>query len=143
VGTELLIELDRSGHAPLRRQLETSLRTAIEAGYLPDGTRLPSSRSLAAQLGVSRGVVVDAYEQLIAQGFLVSRARTAPVVSAGEAPAPAPPRPAATYRFRLNPTAPDLRLFPRRAWQLATAAVARATAAVMVGLGLRLVIEAR
>lgn len=122
---ELLIELDRSSREPLRRQLETRLRAAIEDGSLPDGTRLPSSRSLAQQLAVSRGVAVDAYEQLIAQGFLVSRPRQAPVVRAGEATRPAAPRPAARYRFVLNPNAPDLSLFPRRLWLQATAEAMR------------------
>jgi GntR family transcriptional regulator / MocR family aminotransferase len=118
---ELLIELDRARREPLRRQLETRLRAAIQDGSLRDGTTLPSSRSLAEQLAVSRGVVVDAYEQLAAQGFLVSRPRQVPVVRAGEARRPAPPRPAARYRFVLSPNAPDLSLFPRRLWLKATA----------------------
>jgi GntR family transcriptional regulator / MocR family aminotransferase len=123
--SELLIELDRASREPLRRQLESGLRAAIEDGSLPDGTRLPSSRGLAAQLAVSRGVVVDAYEQLIAQGFLLSRPRQAPVVRAGAARRPAPPRPAARYRFPLSPNAPDLSLFPRRLWLRATAEAMR------------------
>jgi GntR family transcriptional regulator/MocR family aminotransferase len=122
---ELLIELDRASHQPLRRQLEARLRAAIQDGSLPDGTRLPSSRSLAEQLAVSRGVVVDAYEQLIAQGFLIARPRQVPVVRAGEARGPAPPRPAARYRFVLSPNAPDLSLFPRRLWLQATAEAMR------------------
>jgi GntR family transcriptional regulator/MocR family aminotransferase len=122
---ELLVELDRASREPLRRQLETRLRAAIEDGSLPDGTRLPSSRSLAEQLAVSRGVVVDAYEQLIAQGFLIARPRQVPVVRAGEARRPAPPRPAPRYRFVLSPNAPDLGLFPRRLWLRATAEVMR------------------
>lgn len=122
---ELLIELDRASREPLRRQLETRLRAAIQDGTLPDGTRLPSSRSLAEQLAVSRGVVVDAYEQLIAQGFLLSRPRQVPVVRAGEARRPAPPRPATRYRFVLSPNAPDLSLFPRRLWLQATAEAMR------------------
>jgi GntR family transcriptional regulator / MocR family aminotransferase len=123
--SELLIELDLGRSEPLRRQLETKLRRAIEDGSLADGTRLPSSRSLAEQLGVSRGVVVDAYEQLIAQGFLDARPRQVPVVRAAAAPAPAPRRPASRYRFVLNPTVPDLSLFPRRLWVQATADVMR------------------
>ncbi len=123
--SELLIELDRASREPLRRQLETRLRAAIEDGSLPDGTGLPSSRSLAEQLAVSRGVVVDAYEQLTAQGFLVSRPRQVPVVRAGEARRPAPPRPPARYRFALSPNAPDLSLFPRRLWLRATAEAMR------------------
>jgi GntR family transcriptional regulator/MocR family aminotransferase len=75
---------------------------------------------------VSRGVVVDAYEQLAAQGFLLSRARTVPVVRAGDVRLPAPPRqPPSRYRYVLSPNAPDLSLFPRRAWARATAEVMR------------------
>jgi GntR family transcriptional regulator / MocR family aminotransferase len=122
---ELLIELDRASREPLRRQLEARLRAAIQDGSLPDGTRLPSSRSLAEQLAVSRGVVVDAYEQLIAQGFLLSRPRQVPVVRAGEARRPTRPRPAARFRFVLSPNAPDLSLFPRQLWLRATAEAMR------------------
>ena len=99
---ELLIELDRAAREPLRRQLETWLRAAIADGSLPDGTRLPSSRSLAQQLAVSRGVVVDAYEQLIAQGLLVSRPRQLLVVRAVAARTAAPPRLPARYRYPLT-----------------------------------------
>jgi GntR family transcriptional regulator/MocR family aminotransferase len=116
---ELLIELDRASREPLRHQLERRLRSGIEDGSLPDGARLPSSRSLAEQLGVSRGVVVDAYQQLTAQGFLLCRARTAPLVCAQMVPPPAPPRLTSPFRFFLNPTAPDLSLFPRRLWSRA------------------------
>jgi GntR family transcriptional regulator/MocR family aminotransferase len=118
---ELLVELDRTSREPLRHQLERRLRSAIEDGSLPDGTRLPSSRNLAEQLSVSRGLVVDAYQQLIAQGLLRSRPRKAPIVCVPEIPAPAPPRPTSPYRFVLNPNAPDLSLFPRRLWLQATA----------------------
>lgn len=122
---ELLIELDRASRESMRHQLGRRLRAGIEDGSLPEAARLPSSRSLAEQLGVSRGVVVDAYEQLTAQGFLLSRPRMAPVVCGGEFPAPAPPRPVTRYRFVLNPNAPDLSLFPRRLWLQATAEVMR------------------
>jgi GntR family transcriptional regulator / MocR family aminotransferase len=122
---ELLIELDRASRESLRHQLERTLRARIEDGSLLDGTRLPSSRSLAEQLGVSRGVVVDAFERLTAQGFLLSSPRKAPIVCAAEMPPPAPPRTSPRYRFPLNPTAPDLSLFPRRLWLRATAAVMR------------------
>lgn len=122
---ELLIELDRTSREPLRRQLETRLRAAIEDGSLPDGTGLPSSRRLAEQLAVSRGVVVDAYEQLIAQGFLIPRPRQVPMVRAAETHGSAQVQPAERYRSMLNPNAPDLRLFPRRLWLQATAEVMR------------------
>ncbi|MGH2833216.1 MAG: GntR family transcriptional regulator, partial [Solirubrobacteraceae bacterium] len=56
-GLELLLCLDRGGELPLHEQIERSLREDIRSGRLPGGTRLPSTRSLAAELGVSRGVV--------------------------------------------------------------------------------------
>jgi len=67
---ELLIRLDRSAREPLRTQLETSLREAIRGGRLRAGERLPSSRELARELGVSRGMVQECYGQLLAEGYL-------------------------------------------------------------------------
>jgi GntR family transcriptional regulator / MocR family aminotransferase len=104
----------------LRAALERSLREAIREGALREGARLPSSRRLAAQVGVSRGVVSDAYAQLEAQGYLVVRTRSAPVVAA-IAPREARPaderrRPATQPRFDMTPTTPDVTLFPRRQW---------------------------
>ena len=58
---------------PLRRQLEQALRVAIRSGRLAPGSVLPSSRDLAEELGVSRGVVVDSYAQLAAEGYLSAR----------------------------------------------------------------------
>lgn len=69
---ELLIELDRSRPRGLRAQVEDGLRTAIRDGRLAPGTRLPSTRALAADLSVMRGVVVTAYEQLVAEGYLIA-----------------------------------------------------------------------
>ncbi|MEZ0293491.1 MAG: GntR family transcriptional regulator, partial [Solirubrobacteraceae bacterium] len=66
----LLVTLDPERPEPLRRQLAGELREAIRAGRLRTGVRLPASRALAEQLGVSRGVVTDAYEQLGAEGWL-------------------------------------------------------------------------
>src|SRR5580704_13468034 len=70
----LLVMLRHDGHVPLHRQIETSIREAIRAGRLPRGSSLPPSRALAADLGVSRGVVVEAYQQLTAEGYLASQA---------------------------------------------------------------------
>jgi len=58
---ELLVRLDRSARQRLRAQLEASLREAIRSGRLRAGERLPSSRELARELGVSRGMVQDCY----------------------------------------------------------------------------------
>ncbi|MDA0637525.1 GntR family transcriptional regulator, partial [Nonomuraea sp. MCN248] len=57
----------------LHRQIEAAIRTGIRAGRLRSGTSLPPTRTLAAGLGVSRGVVVEAYQQLAAEGYLTSR----------------------------------------------------------------------
>ena len=70
--TELLVSLDRDGTLPLHRQLEQELRSAIRAGRLTPDTPLPSTRMLAEQLTLSRGVIVEAYEQLVAEGYLTS-----------------------------------------------------------------------
>ncbi|MEW2167586.1 winged helix-turn-helix domain-containing protein, partial [Streptomyces sp. NPDC007084] len=61
--------------APARargRALQAALREAVRSGRLAPGTRLPSSRALAGDLGVSRGLVTEAYEQLVAEGYLRS-----------------------------------------------------------------------
>lgn len=73
LGPELPLVLDRSLADPLRVQLERELRDAIRSGRLASGERLPSSRVLAAALGISRGLVLECYDQLGAEGFLVSR----------------------------------------------------------------------
>ena len=73
----LLLRLDRSSGRPLRAQLEASLREAIRGGRLRAGERLPSSRELARELGVSRGMVQDCYGQLLAEGYLTSRTGSA------------------------------------------------------------------
>src|SRR2546422_8848679 len=72
-GPELLVELRRELRRPLRAQLEDGLRQATRAGRLAAGARLPASRALAADLGVSRRLVADAYQQLVADGNPVSQ----------------------------------------------------------------------
>src|SRR5215472_6311036 len=79
----LLVMLRHESHVPLHRQVETSIREAIRAGRLPRGSSLPPTRVLAADLGVSRGVVVEAYQQLTAEGYLASRAGGYTRVAAG------------------------------------------------------------
>src|SRR5829696_6233329 len=124
---DLLVALDPARSEPLRRQLAGELREAIRAGRLRSGVRLPASRALAAQLGVSRGVVTDAYEQLTAEGWLTARRGAGTVVAAAPAaePAPAEPPRRAAVRFDFTPTTPDVSLFPRRQW---ARAVVRAAA---------------
>ena len=64
------ISLESSSGAPIYRQLYDGVRRAILSGLLPAGTRLPSTRTLAAGLGISRTTVVTAFEQLLAEGYL-------------------------------------------------------------------------
>ncbi|MFC4037648.1 PLP-dependent aminotransferase family protein [Dactylosporangium siamense] len=115
---DLLVELDRAGGGPLHRQLEASIRAGIRSGRLVPGSALPPSRALAGSLGVSRGVVVTAYEQLTAEGYLTSRSGGYTTIAAGAAgrtPAPAPPvAPAVTVNFGYGRT--DVSQFPRAAW---------------------------
>src|SRR5256884_9516012 len=93
-GSGGLVVLRRDARTPLHRQIETSIRDAIRAGRLPRGSSLPPSRVLAADLGVSRGVVVEAYQQLTAEGYLASYAGGFTQVAAGPAQAVAGLRPA-------------------------------------------------
>src|SRR6478752_5354817 len=79
---ELLIRLDRDSAVPLRAQLQTQLRAAIQEGRLAAGERLPSSRDFANSLGVARGTVQDCYEQLRSEGYLVARTGSATRVAA-------------------------------------------------------------
>src|SRR6266852_8924490 len=66
------LHLDRAGPR-VRAGLEVQLREAVRSGRLAPGLRLPSSRSLAADLGVARNTVVDVYGQLVAEGWLAAR----------------------------------------------------------------------
>jgi GntR family transcriptional regulator/MocR family aminotransferase len=117
-GLELFVPLDRTDRSPLHRQLERQLRDGIRSGRLPPETSLPSSRSLARQLGLSRGIVVEAYEQLVAEGYLASRPGAATRVSRAAAPGPARRALPASERFPFDfrPGRPDVDLFPRDVW---------------------------
>ncbi|TDB86010.1 winged helix-turn-helix domain-containing protein, partial [Actinomadura sp. 7K534] len=90
--TDLHLPLDRST-GRLAAQIAAGFRSAVRSGRLTAGTRLPSSRDLARDLDVSRGVVVAAYEQLTAEGFLVARrgdgTRIAPLARPDDEPEPA------------------------------------------------------
>src|SRR5215831_4583603 len=79
---ELLLALDRRSDDPLHSQLEGRLREAIRSGRLRTGERLPSSRELARELGLSRGLVQDCYAQLQAEGYLSTRVGSATRVAA-------------------------------------------------------------
>jgi GntR family transcriptional regulator/MocR family aminotransferase len=114
-GPELLVRL-RGGRR--RAQLEDRLRELVREGTLPAGSRMPSSRALAGDLSVSRRLVVDAYAQLLAEGYLVARqgagtfvAATATVTDGASLSAPA-----GAPQFDFFPGAPDLSSFPRTLW---------------------------
>ncbi|SDI81475.1 PLP-dependent aminotransferase family protein [Nonomuraea jiangxiensis] len=126
------INRDKGGIAG---QIASELRDSIRGGRLTPGTRLPATRDLATDLQVSRGVVVEAYEQLVAEGFLVSRVGVGTQVTPKTATranstqrtssrAPLGPRPVrrpagtpgrAPY-YGHRPTSPDLSHFPRERW---------------------------
>ncbi len=72
-GTMLSITLNRSSEIPLFHQLYSNLRDSILGGRLPPGSRLPSSRTLAADLAISRTTVLTAFDQLTAEGYLEGR----------------------------------------------------------------------
>jgi len=114
---ELLVAPGELGAQP-GRGLENSLRTAIRAGRLRTGERLPSSRDLATQLGVARGTVTAVYRQLLAEGYLEARHGSGTWIADVAPPAdtrPATPAPAPD-RYRLGPGMPSLGAFPRAAW---------------------------
>jgi GntR family transcriptional regulator/MocR family aminotransferase len=115
----MLVELERNSELPLHEQIEHSIRENVRTGRLAAGTRLPSSRSLAAELGVSRGVVSEAYGQLAAEGYLLAR-QGAPVRVAGGVRGAAPRAPSPSllpsFPYRLDPGLPDLAGFPRDRW---------------------------
>jgi len=67
------IVLDRGAAVPLYKQIEDQLRSAIVSGRLRPATQLPGVRTLAAELGVARITVVQAYDQLASEGYLVGR----------------------------------------------------------------------
>jgi GntR family transcriptional regulator/MocR family aminotransferase len=117
--TELLVNLRRDDPAPLHAQLEQELRGAIRSGRLSASSVLPSSRALAGQLGLSRGVVVEAYEQLVAEGYLNSRPGGATAVAdrAVEAPStPASSQALPSIRIQFGYGRPDVTQFPRQVW---------------------------
>jgi GntR family transcriptional regulator/MocR family aminotransferase len=123
--SELALELDRDGGDALHRQIEVSIRERIRSGALPAGIALPPTRALAAELGVTRGVVVEAYAQLVAEGYLTSRGGSytyvspAATVAARSTTAPPPPpsrSPAPDPTVDFGYGRANLAAFPRAAW---------------------------
>ena len=140
--SELAIDLDRNGGDALHRQIEASIRHRIRSGTLPAGVALPPTRALAAELGVTRGVVVEAYAQLVAEGYLTSRsggytrvASTAAAVSPAAAPGPGrpappgPPGPVVDFGYGRG----NVAAFPRAAWLRSVRRVLTETAGERLG----------
>ncbi|MFH9863594.1 PLP-dependent aminotransferase family protein [Streptomyces sp. NPDC017202] len=113
------LHLEPTGHG-LRRGLTDALREAVRGGRLAPGTRLPSSRTLAADLGIARNTVADAYADLVAEGWLTARqgsgTRVADRAVVPPADAAAPHRQHRRPAFDLRPGTPDLASFPRTEW---------------------------
>ncbi|MFE1455479.1 PLP-dependent aminotransferase family protein [Streptomyces sp. NPDC058735] len=117
LGIDLHVEPAGPG---LRRGLTNALRDAVRSGRLAPGTRLPSSRALAADLGIARNTVADAYADLVAEGWLTARQGSGTRVAGRTVvpPSGTAPRPRARSRpaYDLRPGSPDLASFPRAEW---------------------------
>src|SRR5713226_30804 len=117
-GLDFLISLNRRTRGLGAAALQQAIRDAIHAGRLHPGDPLPSTRALATDLGVARGTVVEAYEQLAAEGWLVARhGRDTRVADLPAAPPP-PEEPLAVPapRHDLRPGHADPSSFPRQRW---------------------------
>ena len=135
-GLDLQADAPGNGVGP---RLEAALREAIRSGRLPEGTGLPSSRSLAADLGVARNTVAEVYTQLGAEGWLMSRGGSGTQVAARRGPAPADAAEAvaaiARPRYDLWPGEPDLSAFPREEWLTAARKALTDAPDAMLGSG--------
>ncbi|WP_328449960.1 MocR-like pyridoxine biosynthesis transcription factor PdxR [Amycolatopsis sp. NBC_00438] len=119
LGADLHLEL--SGDGGKRAALITALRDAVRTGRLAPGVRLPPYRSLAADLGIARNTVADAYAELVAEGWLTAVqgsgtrvADRAEPVAPVRTPKKAPGTPAPRYNLRQGQ--PDAASFPRTEW---------------------------
>lgn len=116
--------------------IEASLRGAIIDGRLAPGTRLPSSRALAADLGCARATVVAAYEQLVAEGYLLAKVGAGTTVAAVGTPVALDlPEPGPRMFTELLPGAPDPSSFPRRAWASTVRKVMQSSPDSLFGYG--------
>jgi GntR family transcriptional regulator/MocR family aminotransferase len=129
--TPVPLTLDRASRIPLARQLADGVREHVVAGTLTVGRRLPSTRALAGDLGVSRSVTEHAYDQLVAEGWLESRHGSGTYVAAGAAPArghrASRPRPSDSGLIRLDTGTPWIDPRHRAAWRRAWRDVSSAT----------------
>ncbi|MFT9846414.1 MocR-like pyridoxine biosynthesis transcription factor PdxR [Aneurinibacillus sp. REN35] len=124
----LWIPLDRSLDLPLLRQVYEQIREKILSGELHAGEKLPSTRELAAELKVSRNVILEAYDQLLAEGFTETRRGAGTFVACGaylEPPKKLPSPPSLHWhepdkkngnRISFRSGIPALGLFPRKTW---------------------------
>ncbi|MFE7620397.1 PLP-dependent aminotransferase family protein [Streptomyces sp. NPDC057496] len=116
------LHLDTTGSTGLRAGLMDALREAVRTGRLAPGTRLPSSRGLAADLGMARNTVADAYAELVAEGWLTARQGSGTRVARRAEPRPSAVRVTRTRTTRSRPAhnllggSPDLSTFPRAEW---------------------------
>jgi GntR family transcriptional regulator / MocR family aminotransferase len=137
-GPELLLELDRAAGLPLHEQIERALRQQIRSGRLAGQARLPSTRALAQALGVSRGVVTEAYGQLAAEGYLTisqgAPVRVASAVRAARHRAPARSL-VESARYDFDPCLPDLAGFPRESWLRSLRSALRRSPLAAMGYG--------
>ncbi|MEU7748916.1 PLP-dependent aminotransferase family protein [Nonomuraea sp. NPDC049158] len=117
---ELLVELRRDSSVPLHQQLESGIRDRIRQGLLRADTVMPATRALAMDLGLSRGVVVEAYQQLVAEGYLVSRAggytQVAPAAAGIQVEQKSAAATIGPPRIDFKYSKPDVSQFPRAAW---------------------------
>ncbi|HEY1592727.1 MAG TPA: PLP-dependent aminotransferase family protein [Solirubrobacteraceae bacterium] len=138
IGPDLLLALDRSSRRPLHEQLETALRETVRSGRLPPDSKVPSSRALAGALGVSRGVVLEAYSQLLAEGYLVA-SQGAPTRVSAMPSIERPPVPSGSlepvYAQRFDPGLPDLAAFPRDRWTSSLRSATRTAPFAALGHG--------
>ena len=136
---DLTLDLDPS--LGRRAAVEQALRAAIRDGRLVAGSTVPSTRALAADLGISRSTVVAAYEQLVAEGYLLARHGAATTVAAVPAAEPPPSGASAhgalgrPFATDFRPGEPDASLFPRTAWLRSVRQVLRNAPDRVLGYG--------
>jgi GntR family transcriptional regulator/MocR family aminotransferase len=132
-----LREVLQPGTRGVRDLLITALRDAVRSGRLAPDTVLPPSRSLAADLGLARNTVAEAYAELAAEGWLAARQGSGTrVVDTGRQPLP--PRPRGTVGLpahNLMPGTPDVSAFPRSQWLASTRRALAAAPTAALGTG--------
>ena len=137
-GEDLALALGRpAAGAPSRRWslwLAERIRALVRDEVLGYGAQLPASRALGAALGVSRGVVVSAYEQLLAEGFLAARQGSGTYVAVGGG-SPEVRVPPSVPPPHARPGLPDLGAFPRTRWLAAYRAALAGASTADIGYG--------